>query len=332
MCATAGCHASPATETPFHRGISARQLSDCARCHKAHTWKADGTACVSCHGDLDALDRQRIAAPQRRADGPHHDPVDVIAPRRSPHRAAGGEAVAAIASPIAFAAPSAPAARPGAAPYLAPALPAGFPAQAPPDDDRPFRHRTHKNIQCSACHSSENKHGEVTVRTSADCQQCHHAKDKAVGCEGCHARRTLATPVTRTSRIKLTVWKAPRERGQTFRHDEHRAAECTACHEKAPEYKVTRDCASCHAEHHEPERECRACHAGVKAMHERTVHQGCAASGCHTDAVSAAMPTEREVCLMCHTDMAKHKRGGACADCHRVQWTKTPEPVKAGAT
>jgi hypothetical protein len=191
-------------------------------------------------------------------------------------------------------------------------------------DDRPFRHRTHKDVTCTACHSSDSKHGAVTVKTAADCQSCHHAADRARGCEGCHAAKTLTPSLSVTRDIKLTVWNAPKTRVQRFTHPQHRDLECATCHTKGPELAVTKDCASCHAEHHEPTRDCRSCHTGVKEQHTRSVHQGCAASGCHVGAEYAAMPTARQVCLSCHVDMSNHKRGGECADCHKMTtWSAT---------
>jgi hypothetical protein len=50
-CSSTGCHDAPETLTPFHRGLPAGVLDDCARCHSAHTWVVDGDDCTACHTD-----------------------------------------------------------------------------------------------------------------------------------------------------------------------------------------------------------------------------------------------------------------------------------------
>ena len=51
-CASAGCHSDPAALTPFHRGLEHPAVEDCAACHSAHDFVADGGDCRSCHTDL----------------------------------------------------------------------------------------------------------------------------------------------------------------------------------------------------------------------------------------------------------------------------------------
>ena len=48
-CTTSGCHADPASLSPFHRGIDHGVVDDCAACHDAHRWVVDGSDCRSCH-------------------------------------------------------------------------------------------------------------------------------------------------------------------------------------------------------------------------------------------------------------------------------------------
>jgi hypothetical protein len=51
-CTSAGCHADPASLTPFHRGLHAGAMEQCATCHTAHGWVVDAADCRSCHTDL----------------------------------------------------------------------------------------------------------------------------------------------------------------------------------------------------------------------------------------------------------------------------------------
>ena len=198
----------------------------------------------------------------------------------------------------------------------------------------PFSHRIHKQLACTACHSNERSHGELTVRTARDCQGCHHSSERSVGCEGCHGRAELAEPVAARRAVRMSVWPAARERTSTFRHPQHRDLECSACHAATPAQQVVRGCESCHAEHHAAARNCLSCHAAatptaVQAAHTREAHAGCTGRGCHVDQAVAALPNRRPVCLSCHQEQVDHKPGRECADCHRVSWT--PRAPAAGA-
>ena len=51
-CTSAGCHADPASLTPFHRGLHAGAVENCATCHTAHGWVVDAADCRGCHTDL----------------------------------------------------------------------------------------------------------------------------------------------------------------------------------------------------------------------------------------------------------------------------------------
>jgi hypothetical protein len=51
-CTSAGCHADPASLTPFHRGLHAGALEQCSTCHTAHGWVVDASDCRGCHTEL----------------------------------------------------------------------------------------------------------------------------------------------------------------------------------------------------------------------------------------------------------------------------------------
>lgn len=319
-CATAGCHADAKKASTFHVGIPAATLARCEGCHKAHTWKSDGNSCTTCHrGDIPDGPRAAPARTARVSTAPAPPPgVGVLAAPAPPRDGW-------MFLPAAFA-------RAGAVPHRQ--VPDRRPRTAPGgaqasrvsglEGKRPFRHKSHRNLTCQSCHDSAERHGGLTVTTAADCASCHHAKDRAIGCEGCHQRKSLALPITVTREVKLTVWKAPKVKAQGFRHTQHRDVECATCHTKGLDLAVSKDCQDCHVEHHDAARDCRSCHVGMKDLHARSVHQGCAASGCHTAAGSDAVPTARNVCLACHADLQNHKRGGECGDCHRMAtWSPT---------
>jgi hypothetical protein len=317
-CGNSGCHSKPLEETPFHRGIPAASITKCESCHKAHTWKTDGTSCQSCHKDIFTNEgRTPPGLPSKAAVAPEgpNAPTRVGPQRRVPGLAVGFAPVRWIRAAWQSIAPQTVTKSPKRK-LSRVSLPPG---------SRPFKHGLHKNMLCSACHSSSERHGALTVTKAADCAACHHAADQPLSCEGCHSKSSLANVSLVTNTIKLSVWKLPKERTANFKHSAHIKSECKDCHSKGPGYAPQKDCSTCHEKHHTAESDCRSCHVGVKDLHKRTVHQGCAVSGCHVDKSVAALSTSRQVCLSCHVEMANHKRGGDCAECHKVTWT--PQPV-----
>lgn len=51
-CTSSACHANPESLTPFHRGLHAGVVDQCATCHTAHGWTVDAADCRGCHTDL----------------------------------------------------------------------------------------------------------------------------------------------------------------------------------------------------------------------------------------------------------------------------------------
>lgn len=184
----------------------------------------------------------------------------------------------------------------------------------------PMSHRRHRELECTACHSAGgDRHGQLTVRTTADCQQCHHTPTRAAtGCTSCHQPGEIGgvRQVTTTLQVAANV---RRVRPLPFRHAEHDAIRCEGCHAPSPSMAPTTTCTSCHAPHHEATASCRSCHAtSTRAVHTRQAHLGCV--GCHDAAKVASLRPTREVCLSCHVDMNEHNPGRECTQCHQVAW------------
>lgn len=295
-CANAGCHAQAEELTPFHRGITATKLADCASCHEAHTWSVQGDKCLDCHSDI-FRDRPRRAQPSRAERDA----------RRLGSRPVGAPVSREHQTPARLAAIQ----RQGA-----PTDPRSLGYEGP----RPFSHARHREVQCTSCHATGEQHGALSVRTIRDCQSCHHAAENATRCATCHQTSELSGETRVPTRVELSVWRQPRERGLPFRHQWHRAVECATCHTTPVTLASAADCASCHTEHHQAQRECRLCHESGKPVHERTAHLGCAGSGCHTMAGTVPLRATRSVCLTCHQDLVNHRPGRVCANCHQVQW------------
>jgi nitrate/TMAO reductase-like tetraheme cytochrome c subunit len=205
-----------------------------------------------------------------------------------------------------------------AAPAVAAAAPA--PAAALP----PFAHGKHQGQPCASCHSSTVRHGQLQVRSVADCQRCHHVGASRDQCATCHAPASLRQPLNTLSReFRLVATHTAARRSVPFEHARHLSVACTQCHtnpvSRAPEGA---DCSGCHASHHKPTAVCTTCHAGAstKAKHTVQAHGNCASAACHGQR-AAGLPSTRETCLICHSVQARHMPGRACESCHGVSRT-----------
>lgn len=196
-----------------------------------------------------------------------------------------------------------------------------------------FSHRPHRELECATCHTSERRHGELVVRTERDCQSCHHARERLTQCAECHGAAEIRATKNVATSMRLSVWNAPRPRQLPFQHAQHESVTCTTCHTTPVTLAVSRDCRSCHEQHHTAEQSCRTCHApSPKEEHRREAHLGCAGSGCHTLTGTVQLTATRNVCLTCHQDMVNHRPGRECGQCHQVQWSpNAPNPTRRGA-
>lgn len=189
--------------------------------------------------------------------------------------------------------------------------------------DTTFRHATHEGIACLTCHRRVASGGLIETRVGRDCRGCHHGDTPtASDCARCHSPAALA-PVRRLATpVALTVWPAPRTRTLGFSHERHGGLECAACHAPTRDRTLEKDCASCHADHHEAGRDCASCHASVRETHTRELHAtGCGTSGCHVRETTAAVTPVRSTCLACHAEQKDHKAGRECASCHLSRWS-----------
>jgi hypothetical protein len=332
-CATGGCHTDLATKFPFHAKGGKHASQACGQCHEAHTWKAIGTQCIDCHKNIQNNDATATKANAKRSSAEDNDGgahgvlrpiahrVDIPAPRgriaRGSYRSV---ARAGVARGVTFRhTASRGLASPAAQPPVKPAAPA---VAAKPKDSPSFSHKTHKVLACGGCHTSGG--AVLTVRTKADCAACHHSSERPTACEGCHSlKKELDKALPKTLTMHTSQNTPVRTRTASFNHVQHRDLECKGCHTSGVMLGVTKDCASCHTEHHEPERTCSSCHTPAKSLHQRASHDGCAGSGCHSNAAVLALTPSRTTCLVCHTEQQTHKPKRECAECHAVTWTPT---------
>ena len=283
-CAKSGCHTNARDLSPFHKGIETAALAKCESCHPAHTWAVSGGKCLDCHK---SIYEDRPPGARDRAGVARLTSFD-------PQGGAGGLG------------------------YTGP---------------EHFSHRRHRDVPCTNCHSTGKQHGALLVRSQAECQSCHHAQPASRpggavagtfsrSCTSCHAGAGLRQSIADTVSMKLTAWKAPRQRVLSFSHDKHAGSDCLLCHATPVTLAVPagKSCESCHAKHHVPETQCRSCHPPAKAAHTREAHLGCASAQCHAPETVSGLQAKRNVCLVCHQDKVTHRQGKECAACHQVEW------------
>ena len=289
-CTNAGCHAGW-QRVSFHVGVPHPER--CTTCHQPHSWRVDGQHCIRCHGNVarEAPTRSRRVslAPHSRLEAP--------------------TAVADFASATATG--------------LVDAVLQGPRQGGPPGAAGPLRfsHGDHRGQVCAGCHSSRVQHGQLLVKSAADCQRCHHTGPDRVQCATCHDVTRLDRTVLQTQQtLHLAAGQASVTRRLPFEHQRHDSVACVQCHSntvtRAPE---SADCAACHASHHRAAANCVACHASANpiTLHKASDHPNCASAACH-GARAANLPAGRAMCLMCHTSQTRHVPGQVCEQCHKV--------------
>jgi len=183
-------------------------------------------------------------------------------------------------------------------------------------------HAAHAQISCSECHPAPARYASMPLPSSSDCMECHHGGALATRCTNCHARSSLPGPVTVSALMEVANWPQPRRRDLPFNHARHSSLACTECHSESVTRAPSVECRTCHEQHHRLTADCRQCHSAIsQSVHTEAAHRGCGGAGCHQDAVVAAFPPLRSVCLVCHRAMADHNAPQECAVCHAIPET-----------
>ncbi|MBL0172051.1 MAG: hypothetical protein IPP90_15270 [Gemmatimonadaceae bacterium] len=308
-CASSGCHVDLKKKSPFHAGNKGHASSKCGECHEPHEWKPKGRECIDCHTNMFGTK-------------PTARPIGYRRPETGSGSARGRHPSRLQRVRHAFHAPTVPdPSRLRRVAFQQSVAATQPPAPAPPKDSPTFSHKTHKVLACAGCHDQKLAPGALKVRTKSECAACHHSAERSVTCEGCHDARTqLAKTIMRTVTMRTSANTPAKQRSLPFVHKQHRDLECKGCHTSGILLGVTRDCTSCHTEHHTADRACITCHQPAKASHQRAAHDGCAGAGCHTNATVLALPPSRSTCLTCHAEQLNHKPKRECAECHAVTW------------
>ena len=240
------CHAQAWTRTVAHR-VPAEVFARCSNCHVPHTWTAEASDCISCHGDLltsEGLIPFAAFAPQAAFSHERHAHLECA----QCHDSSQSHAELTVASR---------------------------------DQCMDCHHGSTVGVDCAACHGSGSSLGPAMVRASMvvagssmrrtlrfdharhqslDCARCHGASFQVeTECRSCHEdhHRPDATCVA--------CHAQPREGAHTLAV--HRDFTCagSGCHAGGPGVSnpAPRNvCQSCHQDQlaHYPESDCSSCH------------------------------------------------------------------------
>jgi hypothetical protein len=332
-----GCHAEP-TELKAHEHVRIAGEASCLACHGIRfanmlpAWQRDIAAKVDrvaavvdkARGSVSAAPlRQRATADSlvRLAE----DNVQLVRVGKGAHNVLYTDGLLRASLALVR-----EASKRGALPYTAPAVNLGPPLsdnaclqchlgvrwQTGSFRGRAFSHAPHvarAALQCSACHTSLDQHGGITLTSTASCDACHHPLIPVENCARCHAG-PAGVP-----QVKFSVPTGD------FSHQPHAAANlaCSACH--TPPLMAARDlrCDNCHEFHHQVDRACLDCHrGGALDRHTRAAHMACAQ--CHAS-VPGLNHWSRQVCTACHADKVNHYPAQQCDVCHMVPPMSEPQ-------
>jgi nitrate/TMAO reductase-like tetraheme cytochrome c subunit len=284
-CTGALCHAVPEQIEDDHHQWNSVRLSDCTRCHEAHTFTVNGEDCGSCHSGVIAS-----ALPAETPPG-DETPIPFRRGVLSGFLGLGGD-WAALPTPAVAVVPLA--ATTASIPTASTAVVA----------QQAFDHERHRSIECRSCHTT----GTSVVRGDrAWCNSCHHSNRSENSCIRCHDEGPAAQI---EFPILMHLPGGEEERPLTFPHEGHRVRSCSDCHGTPPGPVATDfSCISCHDEHHETETvRCAQCHGSPArwAHTEPLVHRTCSGGVCHSG-FNPGMPSAwtRAVCVACHEDFGE---------------------------
>jgi hypothetical protein len=196
-------------------------------------------------------------------------------------------------------------------------------------------HVAHERLDCTECHAAPAQDVSLRALSPRECLECHHDERQAAACPDCHAPASLEDGLVVQSPVRVSTWETSRDRAFSFDHGRHASVKCQDCHESSVLREFRTECRACHEPHHRVEAGCGACHTRVeRTVHVEAAHAGCGGTTCHQDALVAALPPARPVCLACHGEQVDHEAGRECADCHAIpgSWRRAPldGPVGGG--
>jgi len=259
-CSGGGCHTDPESITPFHGTLTPALLSECTHCHVPHSFRVpgNGAQCAACHP---AGGRGVAWAGDVSVQGPpgslafHHE-THTSVPCTACHGAQANHGTLEVMS---VADCRACHHRPPLAQdctrchdlddvrttalMVTRILDIHLGSLDGPTRQLPFEHRFHWNMQCSACHTSEDALGSAR---EVDCSRCHaEHHDPQRECTRCHAP-PAAGAHTRAAHLGCGGTGCHVSAPPEIRDAPRTRHLCLVCHRDRMEHMPGRNCVDCH--------------------------------------------------------------------------------------
>jgi hypothetical protein len=262
-CTGAGCHTSPETLTPFHRGLTSGVLSNCVGCHDPHdvVVPGGGDNCKACHTPGVRMARPRSFEPRALPGRPsgmdltfrhtQHQRVECAACHVS-DRAHGRTTITGLRDCRSChhtqpqSANCATCHKPSEVRNIVAWVPRTLNIQIG-TIDRPTRrlpldHEAHASLQCTACHTS----GLALSAAQTNCSSCHAAHHHPeASCRDCHDQ-PAAIAHTREAHLSCAGSGCHTAVPATLREVPRTRAFCITCHQDRVDHKAPKNCAECH--------------------------------------------------------------------------------------
>lgn len=240
-CANSGCHSSPDSITPMHRGLPPAKLADCVTCHKAHEFRIDmaKTQCSSCHTSVPETAKfphsrhGSVTCSQCHDMTEKHGALKITsqAQCQSCHHSTQAAANCTACHSV----------NEIAGKRFAKAQTMTIAGNAKTRTLN-FDHGEHRGVACAECHK------EPTTRSAAgvQCAQCHESHHRATtNCRECHAQSTTRAH-TRNVHLGCAGSSCHKALPNALASVPHTRPFCLACHQKMVNHKPAGNCADCH--------------------------------------------------------------------------------------
>jgi hypothetical protein len=241
-CANSGCHESPDSITPMHRGLPAGKLQDCVACHQAHTFRisnAQSAQCANCHRTAPETPRfphsrhQSVGCATCHGMTEKHGELKITSPQQcqSCHHT-----TQVAANCTACHAANEFAAQPiGKTQTLAI-------ANTTKTRQLSFRHQQHSSVACAQCHRDPLSRSAANVQ----CKACHDSHHKATSnCMACHPP-TSTKAHTRNVHVGCAGSSCHKTLPAALASVPHTRQFCLACHQNMVSHRPSGNCADCH--------------------------------------------------------------------------------------
>lgn len=240
----AECHAPVQGLTPFHRGLPDDVLANCTRCHSPHTFRVDGSDCMSCHVN------RYVTPPERPGGFDHRNHAGIDCTTCHSTQGSHGRVALQMKTGCMECHHGKVSPERGCATCHGENGPAGVERvsvamdlkvwRAPRTRQLPFPHAKHAPLGCETCHT-----GGVRLAPQRTCASCHDRHHTATAdCTRCHFPSPLAkhTGTVHTTGCAGSGCHEQRAYGSMAAGRNT----CLVCHQDRADHMPGQACARCH--------------------------------------------------------------------------------------